>query len=72
MGFPGGASSKETLGRSSGEGNGNPRQYPYQENPVARGAWRAAIHRVGKSSTQLNELSTYECAVSICLTLTRI
>ena len=26
-------------GRSSGEGNGNPLQYSYLENPIDRGAW---------------------------------
>ena len=30
----------------SGEGNGNPLQYSYLENPVDRGAWWAAVHRV--------------------------
>ena len=29
-----------------GEGNGNPLQYPCLENPMDRGAWRAAVHRV--------------------------
>ena len=27
------------LGRSPGEGNGNPPQYSYLENPMDRGAW---------------------------------
>ena len=27
------------LGRSSGEGNGNPLQYSYLENPMDGGAW---------------------------------
>ena len=27
------------LGRSSGEGNGNPLQYSYWENPMDREAW---------------------------------
>ena len=27
------------LGRSAGEGNGNPLQYSCQENPMDRGAW---------------------------------
>jgi len=27
------------LGRSSGEGNGNPLQYSCLENPMDRGAW---------------------------------
>ena len=36
--------------RSPGEGNGNPLQYSYLENPMGRGAWQAAVHgsrRVG-------------------------
>ena len=31
-------------GRFPGEGNGNPLQYSSLENPMDRGAWRAAIH----------------------------
>ena len=31
-------------GKSPGEGNGNPVQYPCLENPMDRGAWRAAVH----------------------------
>ena len=27
-------------GRSPGEGNGNPLQYSYLENPIDRGGWR--------------------------------
>ena len=50
-GFPGGADDKESagntgdlgsiprLGRSSGEGNGNPLQYSCLENSMDRGAW---------------------------------
>ena len=34
------------LGRSPGEGNGNPRQYSGPENPMDRGAWWATVHRV--------------------------
>ena len=30
----------------SGEGNGNPLQYPCLENPMDRGAWRATVHGV--------------------------
>ena len=47
------------LGRSSGEGNGNPLQYSCLENPVDRGAWRATVHGVSRSRTQLNRLSTH-------------
>ena len=51
MGSPGGslvknppANAEDTgwipgLGRSSGEGNGNPLQYSYLGNPTDRGAW---------------------------------
>ena len=38
-------------GRSPGEGNGNPLQYSYLENPKDRGAWWAIVHRVIKSQT---------------------
>ena len=37
-------------GRSPGEGNGNLLQHPH-ETPMDRGAWRAAVHRVTKTST---------------------
>ena len=40
-------------GRSPGGGNCNLLQYPCLENPVNRGAWRTAVHRVAKSQTQL-------------------
>ena len=39
------------LGRSPGEGNGNPLQYSCLENPMDRGAWWAAVHGVAKSRT---------------------
>ena len=41
------------LGRSPGEGHGNPFQYFCLENPMDRGTWTATIHRVAKSLTQL-------------------
>ena len=40
-------------GRSSGGGNGNPFQFSCLGNPMDRGAWRATVHRVAKSWTQL-------------------
>ena len=46
-------------GRSPGEGNGNPLQYSCLENPMDRGSWWAAIHRVIKSWTKLKWLSTH-------------
>ena len=51
MDFPGGSDGRASdynvgnlgstpgLGRSPGEGNGNPLQYPCLENPMDRGAW---------------------------------
>ena len=39
------------LGRSTGEGKGNPLQYSYLENPMDRGAWWATVHRAAKSQT---------------------
>ena len=62
--FPGGSGGKESaydaevpglipgLGRSPGEGNGNPLQYSCLGNPMDRGAWRATIHGVTKSQTR--------------------
>ena len=43
------------LERSPGVGNGNPLQYSCLENPMERGAWRATVHEVVKSLTQLND-----------------
>ena len=37
------------LGRSSGEGNGNPLQYSCLENFRDRRAWWATVHDVAKS-----------------------
>ena len=36
-----------------GEGNGNPLQYSCLENIMDGGAWKAAVHGVAKSQTQL-------------------
>ena len=38
------------LGRSPGEGNGNPLQYSCLENPMDRGVWQAC-----KSQTRLRD-----------------
>ena len=60
LGFHGGSNSKEStcnagdlgliprLGRSPGEGNGNPLQYSCLENSMDRGAWRATVHGVAR------------------------
>ena len=39
------------LGRSPGEGNGNPIQYSCLENSMDRGAWQATAHGVAESDT---------------------
>ena len=36
-------------GRSPGEGNGDPLQYPCLGNPMDRGTWQATVHGVTKS-----------------------
>ena len=58
--FPGGSAVKNLpasvgdvgsipgLGRSPGEGNGNPLQYSCLKNPMGRGAWWATVHGVAK------------------------
>ena len=57
-------------GRSPGEGNGNPLQYSCLGNPMDRGAWKAIVHRVQKSFTRLQRLSssiytdTYKCVIT--------
>ena len=43
------------LGRSPGEGDGNPLQYSCLENPMDRGAWKATVHGVAKSWTRLRD-----------------
>ena len=63
MGFPGGSEVKASacnagdlgsipgLGRSPGEGNGNPLQYSCLENPMDGGAWWATVHGVSELDT---------------------
>jgi len=68
VGFPGGAVVKNLptstgdsrdmgsiplSGRSPGEGNGNPLQYSCLKNSMDREVWRATVHGVTKSQTQL-------------------
>ena len=67
--FPGGSDSKESacnagdlslipgLGRSPGEGNGNPLQYSCPENPMDGGAGWATVPRVAKSRIQLSDFT---------------
>ena len=41
----------------AGEGNGTPLQYSCLENPMDRGAWRAAVHGVAKSRIRLSDFT---------------
>ena len=41
----------------SGEGNDNPVQYSFQEDPMDGGAWWAAVHGVAKSWTRLSNFT---------------
>ena len=45
------------LGRSLGEGNGNPLQDSCLENSMDRGAWWATVHGVAKSPTRLRDFT---------------
>ena len=45
------------LGRSPGEGNGNPFQYSCLENPMDGGAWWATVHGVTKCRTWLSDFT---------------
>ena len=65
MDFTGGSGGKEyasnagnlglipELGRSPGEGNGNPLQYSCLENPMDGATWWAAVYGVAQSRTWL-------------------
>ena len=46
-------------GRSPGEGNGHPLQYPGLENSMDRGAWWAMVHGVAKSQTGETKALTF-------------
>ena len=45
------------VSHSVGEGSGTPLQYSCQENPMAGGAWRAAVHGVAKSQTRRSDFT---------------
>ena len=53
-------------GRSPGEGHGNPFQYSCLENPMDRGAWWAAVHRITKSWTRLSVTNTLAFGFMMC------
>ena len=69
LGFPGSSEVKASacnegdlgsipgLGRSPGEGNGNPLHYSCLENPMDGGAWWATVHGVEKSRTWLRDFT---------------
>ena len=40
-----------------GEGNGTPLQYPCLENPMDRGAWKAAVQGVAEGRTRLSDFT---------------
>ena len=42
-----------------GEGNGTPLQYSCLENPMDRGAWKAAVHGVAEGWTWLSDFTFY-------------
>ena len=56
------------LGRSPGEGHGNPLQYPCLENPKDRGAWQATLHgvaRLGHDLATKPSPTTLRCSNSL-------
>ena len=67
MGFPGDSPSKESacnvgdpgsisgLGKSPGEGSGNPLQHSCLENYTDKGAWWATVYGDAKSWTPLSD-----------------
>ena len=58
-------------GRSPGGGHGNPLQYSCLENPMDRGAWRAAVRGVRKSRTQLNDFHFISNVLTTGITFSR-
>ena len=48
------------LGRSPGEGNGNPLQYSCLENPMNGGACSATVHGVAKNRTRLSDFTSLQ------------
>ena len=63
----GDAGSVPWLGRSPGEGNGNPLQYSYLGNPMDGGVWWATVHGVAKEpdmTWRLNKQQPYAFCVA--------
>ena len=46
------------LGRSPGEGNGNPLQYSRLENSMDGGTWWATVHGIAESQTRLSNFTS--------------
>ena len=54
------------LGRSPGEGHGNPLQRSCLESPMDRGAWQTTVHGVAKSQTWLKQVEhLFICLLAI-------
>jgi len=51
------------LGRSPGEGSGNPLQYSCLENPMYRGAWWTTVHGVAELHTTKRLTLTFTGAI---------
>ena len=79
--FPGGSDGKASaynagdpgsipgLGRSPGEGNGNPLQYSCLENPMDGGTWEATVHGVPKSQDTTERLHFLSLFFSVLVLL---
>ena len=75
LGFPAGSDDKESacnsgdlglipgLGRSPGEGNGNPLQYSGLESPMDRGAWWATVPGVTQSQNWSTVILCSPCPI---------
>ena len=60
------------LGRSPGEGSGNPLQYSCLENPMDRGARRAIVRKVAKSQIWLKQFSIHAHSYSVISTFNQL
>ena len=70
--FPGGSDGKPSAynagdqgsipgsGISPGEGNGNPLQYSFLDNPMDSGTWKATVHGAANSRTRLSNFTSHK------------